>query len=208
MREPRVVKLWAVPLAIAFVGAFGCKAKAANDKPKIDVPPEAVQIAGALTAAPEDRREGATVLIYGTDGELKTGKQGTNDIVCLADAPTQKGFQSACYHKELDAYMARGRALRAEGVTDGAKNRETRWKEIDEGKLAMPKQPRTLYVMHGKGFDAEKGEVVEPYLRWVIFTPYATPESTGLSTQPGPSVPWLMFPGTPGAHIMINPPRP
>ena len=36
----------------------------------------------------------------------------------------------------------------------------------------------------------------------------ATPESTGLSTSPGaPGAPWLMYPGTPGAHIMINPPK-
>ncbi len=201
---PRALVL---PLAAAIWGGFGCKARAANDQPKIDVPPPAEQIAGAVLAAPEDRREGATVLGYGTDGAVKIVRKGTNDLICLADAPQKKGFQAACYHKELDPYMARGRALRTEGVTDGAKNRETRWKEIDEGKLAMPKQPRTLYVLHGKGFDAEKGEVTEPYLRWVIFTPYATPESTGLSTSPGPSAPWLMFPGTAGAHIMINPPR-
>ena len=32
-------------------------------------------------------------------------------------------------------------------------------------------------------------EVTDPYLRWVVYTPYATPESTGLSTTPGPA-PW------------------
>ena len=209
MRE-RLISMprpWVLPLAVTLLGVLGCKAKAANDKPQIEVPPVATQVAGALLAAPKDRREGATVLVYGPDGQLTTATEGTNDLICLADAPQQKGFSAACYHKELEPYMARGRQLRAQGV-DGAENRETRWKEIDEGKLQMPRQPRTLYVLHGKSFDADKSEVVEPYLRWVIFTPYATPESTGLSTAPGPSAPWLMFPGTAGAHIMINPPRP
>ena len=37
---------------------------------------------------------------------------------------------------------------------------------------------------------------------------YATTESTGLAVQPGgPGSPWLMDPGTAGAHIMIHPPR-
>jgi hypothetical protein len=40
----------------------------------------------------------------------------------------------------------------------------------------------------------------------VVYVPYATPESTGLSTTPG-TAPWLMYPGTPGAHIMISPPK-
>ena len=63
-----------------------------------------------------------------------------------------------------------------------------------------------LYVLTGSGYDAAQGQVTNPYLRWVVYTPYATPESTGLSTAPGPG-PWLMYPGTPGAHIMISPPK-
>ncbi len=71
----------------------------------------------------------------------------------------------------------------------------------------MPREPRMLYVLTGSSFDAATGKVNEPYLRWVIYTPYATAESTGLSTKSAPGAPWLMYPGTPGAHIMISPPR-
>lgn len=163
------------------------------------------QVQAALLAAPEDRRAGATVLGY-RDGALTKLRHGTNDLVCLADDPAKKGFQAACYHQELEPYMARGRTLRAKGVK-GKSNLEQRWKEIEAGKLAFPKKPRALYVLHGAGYDAEAKGVTEGYLRWVIFTPYATPESTGLSTQASPSAPWLMFPGTAGAHIMINPPK-
>ena len=69
----------------------------------------------------------------------------------------------------------------------------------------MPREPRTLYVLTGSGFDLSSGKVTDAYLRWVIYLPFATPESTGLSTKPGENAPWLMYPGTAGAHIMINP---
>ena len=63
-----------------------------------------------------------------------------------------------------------------------------------------------LYVLTGKEFDAEQMEVVDPYLRWVIYLPYATAESSGTSTEPG-DTPWPMYSGTVGAHVMISPPR-
>jgi hypothetical protein len=100
--------------------------------------------------------------------------------------------------------MARGRELTAQKVTGNARN-EIRWKEIAEGKLRLPREPRTLYVLTGSGFDAATGTVKDAYLRWVIYTPYATPESTGLSTKASANAPWLMYPGTAGAHIMISP---
>lgn len=172
-----------------------------------DIPPLDAQVAAARLAAPEDRRAEARVLAYAEDGRLVVARQGENDLVCLADDPKKSGFQAACYHRDLEPYMARGRELRAEGI-EGQSNRQKRWDEVEAGALPFPKGPRTLYVLHGASYDAAKGEVREPYLRWVIFTPHATPESTGLSTAASPGAPWIMFPGTPGAHIMINPPKP
>ena len=100
----------------------------------------------------------------------------------------------------------RGRELVAQKITGDARN-DVRWKEVADGKLFMPREPRTLYVLTGTGFDAASGKVIDAYLRWVVYIPYATPESTGLSTKASDSAPWLMSPGTAGAHIMINPPK-
>jgi hypothetical protein len=166
-----------------------------------------VQIAATLLAAPDDRRADATVLGYDASGAVVTLRKGTNDLVCIADNPNVEGFSAACYHKDLEPFMARGRELTAQGVTDDNVRSQTRWKEIEAGTLAMPRAPRTLYVLTGKGFDASTGQVIDPYLRWVIYVPFATPESTGLSTKAAPGAPWLMNPGTAGAHIMISPPR-
>jgi hypothetical protein len=173
----------------------------------LDVAPPADQISSAILAAPKERRADATVLGYTASGELTTLRKGTNDLVCLASDPKQKAFSVACYHKDLEPFMARGRELDAQGVKGKARH-EQRWKEVEEGKVKMPREARMLYVLTGKGYDSAKGEVTDSYLRWVVYVPFATPESTGLSTQPAaPGAPWLMYPGTAGAHIMISPPK-
>jgi len=171
-----------------------------------DVPSPEAQIAAAVLAAPSDLRADATVLGYNPRGELVTLREGKNEIVCLGNDPTKTSFSVACYHRDLEPYMARGRELTAQKVT-GPKRNEIRWKEVADGKLALPREPRTLYVLTGAGFDASTGKVADAYLRWVIYVPFATPESTGLSTKPSDNAPWLMYPGTAGAHIMINPPK-
>jgi len=171
-----------------------------------DVPSAQVQIAGAVLAAPEEMREGAAVLGFDAQGARVQLREGKNELICLATDPAKTAFSVACYHKDLEPFMARGRELLAEKVT-GPKRNEIRFKEVEEGKLPMPKQPRTLYVLTGTSFDSATGKVQDAYLRWVIYVPFATPESTGLSTKASDSAPWLMFPGTAGAHIMINPPK-
>ena len=163
------------------------------------------QLASAVLAAPKDQRAGAAVLGFNAKHEVVTLRKGVNNLICLAHDPAEKEYSVACYHKDLEPFMARGRELAAQGLK-GKERHEARWKEVDEGKLAIPREPRMLYVLSGTGFDAAKGEVINPYLRWVVYTPYATPESTGLPTTPGPA-PWLMYPGKAGAHIMISPPK-
>lgn len=166
-----------------------------------------VQIAGAVQAAPEDQRATATVIGLDAQGKSTTLRKGTGVLVCLADDPRQEKFNVACYHKDLEPFMARGRELAALG-TKGRGAEDLRWKEIQGGTLAMPREPRLTTIVQGSGFDPVSGTVADSYTRWVIYTPGATPESTGLPTTPGPGAPWLMFPGTPGAHIMISPARP
>lgn len=170
-----------------------------------EVPPAADQIASSVQAAPEELRDGASVLGYDSKGSVVVLREGSNDLHCLADKPGDDSYSVACYHKDLEPFMARGRELSAEGF-EGEERHQIRWKDVDEGRVEMPREPRMLYVLSGKGYDAEQNEVLESYLRWVIYTPYATPESTGITATPG-SAPWLMYPGTAGAHVMINPPR-
>jgi hypothetical protein len=135
------------------------------------IPSPEVQMAGAILAGPPELREGATVLGYSPQDDLVRLREGKNELNCLANDSSKNRFSVACYHRDLEPYMARGRELL------------------------------------GTGFDTSSGKVTEAYLRWVIYVPFATTETTGLSTKASDSVPWLMYPGTAGAHIMINPPK-
>lgn len=172
------------------------------------IPTSESQIKAAVLAAPSDKRDGAAVYGYDRKGELVQLRKGTNELVCLADDPNQKGFSVSCYHKDLDAFMARGRELRKAGK-DTKEIFDTREQEVKSGKLNMPKQPTTLFVYTAsdENYNATTGEVKDGYLRYVVYIPYATAETTGLPLKPeGPAMPWIMHPGTHGAHIMISPP--
>jgi hypothetical protein len=172
------------------------------------VPSREVQIKTAVMAAPEGLREKALVYGYSDKGEFVVLRQGSNEMVCLADDPAQPGLNVSCYHKDLEPFMARGRELKK----DGKNQKEVfdiREAEVKSGKLIMPKQPATLFVYSAKEdqFNKTTGEVTNGYLRYVIYIPYATAESTGLPlSQEAPGMPWIMDPGTHRAHIMINPP--
>ena len=113
----------------------------------LDVAPPADQIACAILAAPKERRSAATVLGYNAAGELVTLRKGSNDLICLATDRREKSFSVACYHKDLEPFMARGRELAAQ--VKGKERHEVRWKEVEEGKVPMPREPRMLYVLTG-----------------------------------------------------------
>jgi hypothetical protein len=168
----------------------------------------AAQVAAAVAPLPQEFREGATVLGYaaGTKG-LTQLRAGTGPFTCLADDPGDQRFHVACYHNSLEAFMARGRALRASGVT-GQGVDSARFAEIKSGKLDMPKNPSALYsiTLKPEEVDAASGAVpatAKPL--YVVYIPFATSESTGLPKTPAPGMPWIMFPGTPKAHIMFVP---
>lgn len=167
--------------------------------------PPAQQIAAATAAAPAELRSGAAVLGYDASKKLVTLREGSNDMVCLANNPDGPKFHVACYHKGLEPFMARGRSLRAEGVKDPQVD-TLRFKEIMSGKLKMPSTPSALYTLTGAdqtSFDPATGKITGAKWLYVVYIPGATLASTGISEKPAPGVPWIMYPGTPKAHIMF-----
>ena len=166
------------------------------------VPNPDEQMAQALAAAPEDLAEGARILGYAIDGSVVELRPGMNDFICLASNPANERFSSSCYHASLEPYFARNRELRAEGLSSEERYR-IRYEEMEAGTLPMPVMSATQYVLDGV-WDSETMSATG-VVRWVIYVPGATAESTGLSPTPQPGGPWIMAPGTPGAHIMIVP---
>lgn len=170
-----------------------------------NIPSAEWQIKTAVLSAPEEYRAGAKVYGYDKNGDFVTLREGSNSYVCLADDPMKEGFSAAAYHKELDAFMARGRALKAAGK-DGTEIFDIREEEVKSGALKMPDKA-TLCVFSGD-VNAETQEVENSYVRYVFYVPFATGESTGLpTTATPPGHAWLMDPGTHRAHIMITPPK-
>lgn len=172
------------------------------------VPPPDVQVKTAVLAAPEDKRAGATVYGYTPTNAFVLLRKGTNELICLADDPRQKGLNVSCYHRDLEPFMERGRVLKAEGKKPD-EILKIREQEVKDKKLTMPEHPSSLYAYTAKEeeYTPATGEVKNGYLRYVVYIPYATAESTGLPLKPeAPGMPWIMDPGTHRAHIMINPP--
>lgn len=163
------------------------------------------QIKAAVSPAPDAMKEGAKVLGYNEKGDLITLREGTNQLICIADDPNQGNFHVACYHKDLEPFMKRGRALKDKGLSR-EKVDSIRYKEIENKKIPLPQKPMALYSLTGssKSFDYATGMIKSAKPLYVIYVPYATVESTGLPKKPvSKGAPWLMEPGTPWAHIMV-----
>ena len=186
---------------------YGCDSKKDSPAAKNVLASADIQIKTALLAAPKEKRDSCTVYGYSADKQFILLRQGTNEMICLADNPDEPDFSVACYVKDLEPFMQRGRELRKQGIKDDSLFNE-REKEVKAGTLQMPKQPAALYVYSAKNqdYNPATGEVNNGYLRYVIYIPYATVASTGLPENPSANgMPWIMNPGTHSAHIMINP---
>ena len=162
------------------------------------------QIALAVLPAPDSLRAGAAVFGLTPEGRTVTLREGTNELICLADDPAGKRFHVSCYHRDLEPFMARGRELRAQGLKHEAID-SARMADIEAGRLWMPRQPAALYQAFAPrdSVDLAAGSLKHPSYLYVVYLPYATSASTGLTETPIDAGPWIMYPGKPWAHIMI-----
>ena len=189
---------------VAFVGLMLASTQLSGQT--VTYAPANRQIAAAVSPLPAPLRANATVLGYHPDGKLVTLRKGSNDMICLADDPAQERFHVACYHKSLEPFMARGRELHARKVSREAID-SLRLADVKRGRYRMPSKPAALYQYFAPrdSVDAATGAVNGASYLYVVYTPYATPESTGLTANPLAGGPWIMYPGKPWAHIMIAP---
>lgn len=154
---------------------------------------ESKQITEALLPLPEPLRDGATVVLEAVPGKRVVLRKGTNSIICRANTTTP-GFNVYCYQEEMDTFWTRVAQLALEGKST-AEILDTLSAEVASGKLKSLTGV-ALYRLSG-----ESPESSLPIMS--IFVPYATSESTGLSAERNHYRPWLMWAGTPFAHVMI-----
>jgi hypothetical protein len=157
------------------------------------------EITQATLPLPEDLRAGATVYKYDpATGERKVLRQGNNHVECMPRG--EDGF-TWCYNKVTSARRDYSAKLRAQKMDDKAI--QVAMAEATK-KGTIPEAPFGVmsYRLYGKRDRIQ--------LLWVLSVPGATPESIGVTTASAREdalelrgTPWLMLPGTPGAHIMI-----
>ena len=147
--------------------------------------PKENQIKTAVLPAPDADKDGAMVYGYDASGELVVLRDGNNNLVSIGDNTNKEGINVSCYSVKLEPFMARGRELSAEGK-DFKEKREIRGAEVASGKIPMPKEPSMTYIYYGKdeNYNKTTGELKDGQYRYVIYTPFATPESTGLPIKP------------------------
>jgi hypothetical protein len=174
------------------------------DAQQPSIPPVAQQIAAAVLPLPADLRSNATVMGYREANKLVVIRQGNNGMTCLALYVVRGNFHVACYSDSLEPFMARGRELREQGV-DAQQVDTVRFAEVASGRLRMPAMG-TLYSLSApkENYNAATNTLTGAAPLTVVYVPNATPASIGISAIPTSSGPWLMFPGTPKAHIMIT----
>lgn len=169
------------------------------------IPPAAQQIAAAVLPLPAPMRDSAGVLGYSPAGLLVELRHGSGSMICLGDDPKDAGFHVACYSATMEPFMLRGRELRAAGANQNTVD-SVRGAESRNGRIRMP-PTAMLYSLTGRtsSYDPATNTAAGARPLFVVYTPFATAESLGLTTTPQRGVPWMMHPGEPNAHIMFVP---
>jgi hypothetical protein len=148
------------------------------------------QIKLALSAASSHITKDASVMIYGADGTLTEARKGTNGFICVptvmnlpapdpmcGDAAAYQWLTDVMHHAPKPTNTVPGIAYMARGGSHFEKSGQV--------------------VMSGDGAKAVK----EPP-HWMIMWPFES-ATTKLPTAPNPSGVYIMFDGTPYAHLMV-----
>ena len=156
------------------------------------------QIAQAVMPLPEDLRAGAAVYTYDPDsGARRVLRKGTNHVECK----TRDEDTTWCYPTATRARRDFRAKLAAKGKS-GEELQAAMAAATEAGTIEPSPFGSMLYRTYGKDDRIQ--------LLWAVTLPGATSEDLGLSTVSqrdnslaGKGLPWMMRPGTPGAHLMI-----
>jgi hypothetical protein len=162
---------------------------AAAAKAKVTRMTAAEMMNSAMAAAPRDIANHAAILVPDSTGAMKEVRSGTNGWTCMPDVLMTPGLDPMC--------------LDEPGM---------QWVKSLMAKDAKPTNtaPGLVYMLQG-GSDIS---ATDPYQtttehfvasppHYMILWPFDAAK-TGLSTKPKTTGTWIMWAGTPYAHLMIN----
>ncbi len=152
---------------------------------------DAAMIASAVSAAPHELAKDATVVAMTPGGKMRVVRKGTNGITCMPDNPSSPGADPMCLDKNA-----------------------MEWAGAWMTHKTPPNKVGFMYMLAG-GSDASN---TNPYATkpsggktWITTGPHVMVVGPAAATMPGyatgahpdTSKPYVMWAGTPYAHLMI-----
>jgi hypothetical protein len=144
----------------------------------------------ALSAAPWHITKEAGVMIYGADGTLKETKKGTNGFICVPTVMNLPDPDPICMDAAVHQWMTdlMNNAPKPTNTVPGLAYMARGGSHFEKGGQV---------VMSGDG-----AKTVKEPPHWMIMWPFQS-ATTKLPTTPNPSGVYIMFDGTPYAHLMV-----
>jgi len=163
------------------------------EEKKVDQKPmsQAELIKLALSAAPANIAKDATVMIPGEGGKLMEAKKGTNGFTCIPDIGDTPKMDPICMDEAVkqwvDSMMNNEPkpANTAPGIAYMAKGGQ-HWEK--GGKILMKEEPGA--------------NLVDEPPHWMVMWPFDS-KASGLPSLPNRGGVFVMFDGTPYAHLMV-----
>ena len=149
------------------------------------------QIRLALSAAPPHISKEAGVMLPGEDGKLVEVRKGTNGFTCIPTVNNREKPDPMCFDAAVGQWVE---ALQSKAEKPG--NTVPGISYMARGGVHWEKDGRVL-------MNEEPGDklVMEPP-HWMMMWPFNSAQAK-LPTRPNPSGVWIMFDGTPFAHLMV-----
>jgi hypothetical protein len=152
-------------------------------------------IARALTAAPRQFKEGATVIKWKPDQTYEVLKKGTNRLVCY-DRSGEPGYQPFAVQCTSIGNLDRvAQNRKFEAITDKAARQAALAEAEKNGTRVKPEFGSVFISMNGP-------DATNTRTHTTIAVPGATAQSLGLPDNNKQGGAWIMDAGTTTAHIM------
>lgn len=145
----------------------------------------------AMSAAPEHISKDATVMVPGPDGKLVEAKKGTNGFTCIPDVDGMSVPDPICFDEQSGKWVddLMSGAPKPTNTAPGiAYMGRGGWHFEKDGKILMKNE--------------EGAKTMQEPPHWMVFWPFDS-KASGIPSMPNKLGSYVMWDGTPYAHVMI-----
>jgi hypothetical protein len=146
-------------------------------------------IRSATAAGPRSISDNATVMAADASGKMVPMRAGTNGWTCIPDEPSTPGVDPMCIDKQGMEWVQSLIAKKPKPTNTG---------------------PGLIYMLQGGSdlsatdpFATKTDHYISSPAHFMVMWPYDA-KTSGFSTTPKKTGSWIMWAGTPYAHLMVN----